>query len=47
MSKAVIMRISRCRNARTVEANGGRVELIEFVSGYSTTILINRIRKLP
>ena len=31
----------------TVEANGGRVELIEFVSGYSTTILINRIRKLP
>lgn len=29
-----------------VEAYGGRVELIEFLSGHSTTRLINRIRKL-
>ena len=31
----------------TVEAYGGRVELIDFLSGHSTTRLINRIRKLP
>jgi len=30
----------------TVEAYGGRVELIELLSGHSTTRLINRIRKL-
>ena len=29
-----------------VESYGGRVELIEFLSGHSTTRLINRIRKL-
>ena len=28
----------------TVEANGGRVELIPFVEGYSTTDLLRRIR---
>ena len=28
----------------TVEEYGGRVELIEFLSGHSTTQLINRIR---
>ncbi len=31
----------------TVEAYGGRVELIEFLSGHSTTRLIGRIRGLP
>lgn len=31
----------------TVEAYGGRVELIEFATGHSTTQLINRIRNLP
>ena len=31
----------------TVEAYGGRVELIELLAGHSTTQLINRIRKLP
>lgn len=31
----------------TVEAYGGRIELIEFVPGHSTTELISRIRKLP
>ncbi|MCY3797186.1 MAG: adenylyltransferase/cytidyltransferase family protein [Chloroflexi bacterium] len=31
----------------TVEAYGGRVELIEFLSGHSTTRLIELIRKLP
>ena len=31
----------------TVESYGGRVELIEFLSGHSTSGLINRIRKLP
>lgn len=30
-----------------VESYGGRVELIEFLSGHSTSGLINRIRKLP
>ena len=30
----------------TVEAYGGRVELIEYLRGHSTTQLINRIRKL-
>lgn len=29
-----------------VEAYGGRVELVEFLTGHSTTRLINRIRKL-
>lgn len=31
----------------TVEAYGGRVELIEFLAGHSTTRLIELIRKLP
>ncbi|MDE2635152.1 MAG: adenylyltransferase/cytidyltransferase family protein [Chloroflexota bacterium] len=31
----------------TVEEYGGRVELIEFLSGHSTTRLIELIRKLP
>lgn len=31
----------------TVEEYGGRVELIDFLTGYSTTQLINRIRDLP
>ena len=31
----------------TVEAYGGRVELIDFLAGHSTTSLIKRIRKLP
>lgn len=31
----------------TVEANGGRIELIEFLPGYSTTELISKIRNLP
>ncbi len=31
----------------TVEEYGGRVELIDFLAGYSTTQLINRIRDLP
>ena len=31
----------------TVEAYGGRVELIEFLAGHSTTRLISRIRGLP
>lgn len=30
----------------TVQAYGGRVELIEFLSGHSTTALINRIQEL-
>ena len=30
----------------TVEAYGGRVELIEYAAGHSTTQLINKIRKL-
>ncbi len=30
----------------TVEGYGGRVELIDFLAGHSTTELINRIRKL-
>ncbi|MEL6805197.1 MAG: hypothetical protein AAFO91_15610, partial [Bacteroidota bacterium] len=32
--------------ADTVLAKGGRVEVIEFIPGYSTTELIARIRKL-
>ena len=31
----------------TVEEYGGRVELIDFLAGHSTTQLINRIRDLP
>ena len=31
----------------TVEAYGGRVELIEYLPGHSTTELINKIRNLP
>ena len=31
----------------TVEGYGGRVELIEFLEGHSTSKLIKRIRKLP
>lgn len=31
----------------TVEGYGGHVELLEFVTGHSTTRLISRIRKLP
>lgn len=31
----------------TVEAYGGRVELIEYLPGQSTTELINKIRNLP
>jgi rfaE bifunctional protein nucleotidyltransferase chain/domain len=31
----------------TVEAYGGRVELIEYLENYSTTKLIEKIRKLP
>jgi rfaE bifunctional protein nucleotidyltransferase chain/domain len=30
----------------TVEAAGGRVELVDFVDGYSTTSLIRRIKEL-
>jgi bifunctional ADP-heptose synthase (sugar kinase/adenylyltransferase) len=29
---------------REVEAAGGRVELVPFVEGYSTTALVQRIR---
>ncbi len=31
----------------TVDGYGGRVELIEFLQGHSTSGLINRIRRLP
>ena len=31
----------------TVEEYGGRVELVDFLAGHSTTSLIKRIRKLP
>ena len=31
----------------TVEAYGGRVELVAYLPGHSTTVLINKIRNLP
>ncbi len=31
----------------TVEAYGGRVELIDYLPGHSTSVLIQRIRNLP
>jgi rfaE bifunctional protein nucleotidyltransferase chain/domain len=38
--------IDRIVGANTVLGNGGQVEVIPFVEGYSTTSLIDRIRKI-
>ena len=37
--------LDRVVGRETVESHGGRVELIPFVEGYSTTDLVHRIRK--
>ena len=31
----------------TVESNGGRIELIDYLAGHSTSGLIDRVRRLP